>query len=192
MTRSPLPSARRQELLELAYEYVLANGLTDLSLRPLASAIGSSPRVLLFLFGSKDGLVRAILARAREEEVALLQQVRAEGSGDLADVAAAVWRWLSAPERRRLLVLWSEGYVGSLVSPQGPWAGFAHDTVEDWLALLAGAQPGRRRRSRDAAAERTLVLAVLRGALLDLLATGDEQRTTAAVQRALAALPTSA
>jgi AcrR family transcriptional regulator len=189
VTRPPHPtSARRQVLLERAYEYVLANGLADLSLRPLAAAIGSSPRVLLFLFGSKDGLVRAILDRAREEEVALLQQVRAERRGDLVDVAAAVWRWLSAPERRRLLILWSESYVGSLVSPQGPWAGFAQDTVQDWLGLLAEAQPGRRRRSPAATAERTLVLAVLRGALLDLLATGDEPRTTAAVGQALAEL----
>jgi AcrR family transcriptional regulator len=179
-------SARRQVLLERAYEYVLAHGLTDLSLRPLATAIGSSPRVLLFLFGNKEGLVRAILARARQEELALLEQVRAEEGADLVAVAAAVWRWLSAPERRRLLILWSESYVGSLVSPRGPWAGFAHDTVEDWLALLAEAQPPPGRHRRAAAAERTLVLAVLRGALLDLLATGDEPRTTAAVQRALA------
>jgi AcrR family transcriptional regulator len=193
VTQTPnVTSARRQVLLERAYEYVLANGLADLSLRPLAGAIGSSPRVLLFLFGSKDGLVRAILARARQEEVALLQQIRAEGGGDLVDLAAAVWRWLSAPERRRLLILWSESYVGSLVSPQGPWAGFAQDTVEDWLGLLSEAQPGRRRRGRAAAAQRTLVLAVLRGALLDLLATGDEQRTTAAVQQALAVMRTGA
>ncbi|MEX3648859.1 TetR family transcriptional regulator, partial [Mycolicibacterium porcinum] len=51
------PSARKIELLEAAYRYALAHGLGDLSLRPLAAAIGSSPRVLLFLFGSKDGLV---------------------------------------------------------------------------------------------------------------------------------------
>ena len=61
-------SARKQELLEAAYQYVLGNGLADMSLRPLAKEIGSSPRVLLFLFGSKEGLVRALLTRAREEE----------------------------------------------------------------------------------------------------------------------------
>ena len=59
------PSARRVELLERAYQYALSHGLGDMSLRPLAAAIGSSPRVLLFLFGSKDGLVRELLARAR-------------------------------------------------------------------------------------------------------------------------------
>lgn len=61
------PSARRTELLEAAYRYVLTHGLSELSLRPLAKAIGSSPRVLLYLFGSKDGLVRAQPARTRKD-----------------------------------------------------------------------------------------------------------------------------
>jgi AcrR family transcriptional regulator len=170
-------SARQVELLEAAYRYVLANGLGDLSLRPLAAAIGSSPRVLLYLFGSKDGLVRALLARARADELALLDQVTGD---DLADVARQVWAWLSAQDHRALLTLWTEAYGRSLVEPAGAWAGFARDTVRDWLALLAGT---------GASPERcTAVLAVLRGALLDLLATGDEPRTTAAVEAALSRL----
>ena len=69
------------ELLELAYEYVLEHGVADLSLRPLAAAVNSSPRVLLFLFGSKAELVQAILARARDDELTLLDRVRAAGAG---------------------------------------------------------------------------------------------------------------
>ncbi len=36
------PSARQTELLDAAYRYALEHGLADLSLRPLAAAIGSS------------------------------------------------------------------------------------------------------------------------------------------------------
>lgn len=57
--------------------------------------------------------------------------------------------------------------------------------MDDWLALLAAAQPPRDRDTAPAVAERTLALAVLRGALLDLLATNDVERTTAAVERRL-------
>jgi AcrR family transcriptional regulator len=176
-------SARRDEVLELAYRYVLDRGMTGLSLRPLAAAVGSSPRVLLFLFGSKDELVRALLARARADELELLDRLR--GSGD---VVAAVWRWLAADEHRPLLRLWAEGYARSLVEPDGPWAGFARATVEDWLALLASAQAPAVRDTDAGVAERTLTLAVLRGALLDLLATDDTERTTAAVHRHLSTL----
>src|SRR5690242_14370703 len=63
----PVTSPRRDELLERAYAYALGHGIADLSLRPLATAVGSSPRVLLFLFGSKDGLMRALFARARRD-----------------------------------------------------------------------------------------------------------------------------
>lgn len=182
------PSARRDELLESAYRYVLRHGLADMSLRPLAEAVGSSPRVLLFLFGSKDGLVRALLARARQEELALLDAVRRHDDGGLAEAAAGVWRWLSAPEHRDLLRLWVEGYARSLMDPEGAWADFAERTVRDWLDVLAEFQPPASRRGAAATAQRTSVLAVLRGALLDLLATGDLARTTAAVHERLRAL----
>ena len=78
-------------------------------------------------------------------------------------------------------MLWVEAYARSLVDPDGPWAGFARQTVEDWLEVLARAQPAAVRRTRAGEAERTRALALLRGALLDLLATGDERRVGAAV-----------
>src|SRR5215471_16264149 len=174
MTAVRQDSARKRQLLDAAYDYVIEHGLTELSLRPLAQAIGSSPRVLLFLFGSKDGLVQALLARARADELAMLADV--ETAGGLAEVGRRVWRWLAHSDHRRLLMLWAEGYTRSLVSPAGPWADFARRTVDDWLDIFTAAQPVRLRRTARGAAERTLLLAVLRGALLDLLATGDIER----------------
>ncbi len=192
---SASPSARQVELLEAAYRYTLTHGLAQLSLRPLAAAIGSSPRVLLYLFGSKDGLVRALLARARAEELELLADLDAERPGGsdsddnrLGQVAERLWTWLVAAERRALLTLWLEGYARSLLEPDGPWAGFARATVEDWLDVLAAAQPEHVRHTDDGRAQRTQVLALLRGALADLLATGDVDRTSAAVQRQLGEL----
>ena len=182
---TPVPSARREELLESAYRYALEHGLASMSLRPLAAAVGSSPRVLLFLFGSKDRLVRALLARARDDELQALDAVRASAGSDITAVAGAVWRWLAAEEHRGLLTLWTESYARSLIEPDGPWAGFAASTVDDWLALLADAQPARLRRTLRGEAQRTLVLAILRGGFLDLIATGDVARTTRAVQEGL-------
>src|SRR6266702_3132015 len=182
-TQGRASSARQLELLERAYDYVLQHGLTSLSLRPLAQAIGSSPRVLLFLFGSKEGLVQALLARARAAELEILRQIPPTGSPeDFAGVIRAVWQWLLDKQHRPMLVLWLETYARSLVEPDGPCADFARKTVGDWLELLATRQPVPLRRSRAGAIERSLALAVLRGALLDLLATGDEERTTAIVE----------
>jgi hypothetical protein len=168
----PVPSARRTELLERAYSYALEHGLAELSLRPLATAIGST--------------------RARSEELALLDQLRdltGEQPIGLEMAATQLWSWLAAPEHRPLLTLWVEGYSRSLLDADGPWGGFASSTVNDWLALLAETQPPEERDTDIALQRRTLVLAVLRGALLDLLATGDTARTTTAVHAQLAALP---
>jgi AcrR family transcriptional regulator len=183
------PSPRQEELLELAYRYVLVHGMADMSLRPLARAIGSSPRVLLYLFGSKDGLIRALLDRARQDELAAIEAFRENpGPADLTDTARQVWRWLSDPALRRLLGLWVEAYGLSLADPGGPWAGFAAQTVQDWLELLAARQPPALRHGSAETAQRTAVLAVLRGAMLDLLATGDTERTSQAVEQSVAAL----
>jgi AcrR family transcriptional regulator len=131
------PSARRSELLESAYSYALQHGLADMSLRPLAAATGSSPRVLLYLFGSKDGLVRAVLARARVDELALLNELRPEeGRSGLDAMAARVWEWLAAPSHRSLLTLWAEGYVRSLVDADGRGPGsLAPPSTTGWACL---------------------------------------------------------
>jgi AcrR family transcriptional regulator len=183
----PNGSPRRDELLERAYRYALEHGVADLSLRPLAAAVGSSPRVLLYLFGSKAGLVQALLARAREDELALLERARSMTAAppgahdrDPTAVAAEVWAWLAADEHRALLKLWVEGYARSLIAPDGPWRGFAAATVADWLDVLGEVSPDSARSTLP-----TLLLALLRGAMLDLLATGDLERVTAAVNRQL-------
>lgn len=187
------PSARHTELLEAAYRYALEHGLADLSLRPLAAAIGTSPRVLMFLFGNKDGLVRALLVRARTDQLAVLDRLVPDQGGGPAGLAPAteqVWSWLRTPEHRPLLRLWAEAYARSLVDHDGAWAGFATTTVNDWLGLLASCQPAQDRDSVDGMTRRTLGLAVLRGCLLDLLATGDEARVDAALRHHLALLST--
>jgi AcrR family transcriptional regulator len=185
----PAPSARELELLERSYAYVLENGLSELSLRPLAQAIGSSPRVLIFLFGSKEGLVRRLLARARQDELAWLERLGEATGGDpppgLAEVAQQTWAWLAHPSHRGVLRLWFEAYARSTIEPSGPWAGFAAETVEDWLRVLAAAQPAVRRGAATGAAERTAALAILRGGALDLVASEDDDRVDAGVRRAL-------
>jgi AcrR family transcriptional regulator len=173
-------SARRAELLALAYDYVLERGLAGLSLRPLAAATGTSPRVLLYLFESKEGLVRELLARARQEQLALVRaSLENTEIHDVGDVVDVVWRVLAAPERRRLVRLIYEAFIMSVQPDPGPWEGFAVEQVSDWLALLRAAQPGETTRRAEARATRAL--AVVRGLLLDLLATDDNDRIALAL-----------
>jgi AcrR family transcriptional regulator len=197
------PSARRAELLDASYAYVLEHGLTGLSLRPLAAATGTSPRVLLYLFGSKDHLVRELLDRARREQLALVsaaltpgaapapdgdgarggdgaEGADAEGADGFAVLADRMWALLSAPEQRAVVRLTYEGFLQSLTVEPGPWLGFATEQARDWLDLLVRAQPGVPRPAAEARATRALAL--IRGFLLDLLACGEADRVAGAVR----------
>ncbi|HET6154001.1 MAG TPA: TetR/AcrR family transcriptional regulator [Marmoricola sp.] len=60
----------REELLERATDYVLAHGLIGLSLRPLAAAIGTSDRMLIYHFTNRDALISAVVARSNERAMA--------------------------------------------------------------------------------------------------------------------------
>jgi AcrR family transcriptional regulator len=168
-------SARRAELLAAAYVYATEHGLTDLSLRPLATAIGSSPRVLLYLFGSKDALVREVLSVARQEQLAFIREAAAglPGRGDAhyGAVVQRLWTWVSAGHRRGLVRLFVEAFAQSARTDPGPWEGFAEQSVRDLVAALTHAQPDV---PEPAATRRaTATLALLRGLILHLLAGGD-------------------
>ncbi len=55
------PKPDKAALLEALSNYVLQNGLNTASLRPMAAAAGTSDRMLIYHFGSKDQLIAAIL-----------------------------------------------------------------------------------------------------------------------------------
>lgn len=183
-TPSAPPSPRRTELLDACYAYLLDHGLTGLSLRPLAAATGTSPRVLLYLFGSKDELLRQLLARARHEQVGMMTAAltATDTGGDGFDAAVdRLWAFLSAPEQRPMVRLTYEAFLLSLSHDPGPWTGFAGEAAREWLDLLVRAQPPDTPPAL-AAARATRALALVRGLLLDLLACGEEQRVSAALR----------
>ncbi|MEV0642352.1 TetR/AcrR family transcriptional regulator [Streptomyces sp. NPDC050619] len=177
---SPPPSARRTELLDACYAYLLEHGLTGLSLRPLAASTGTSPRVLLYLFGSKDELLRQLLARARHEQVTLMAAALDAPPADFQASVDRLWAFVSAPEQRPMLRLTYEAFLLSLSHDPGPWAGFAGEAAREWLDLLVRAQPSTPRTLAEARATRALAL--IRGLLLDLLACEDPKRVAAAVR----------
>src|ERR1044071_2961641 len=99
MSRKGRPPARsrRAATLTRASDYVLENGLEGLSLRPLAAALGTSTRMLLYDFESKEQLVDEILAEIRRRLAGRLAEL--QGEGDDAATLVEIWSWVSAEER---------------------------------------------------------------------------------------------
>src|SRR4051812_38934974 len=87
----------RERLLERAIEYVVDRGLTDLSLRALAAALGTSHRMLIHHFGSREGLWAAIVREVERRQLELLADVMPDPSLGYADAMRAWWAHISDP-----------------------------------------------------------------------------------------------
>jgi AcrR family transcriptional regulator len=171
----PLDPKRRQELLDRSVDYVVANGISDLSLRPLAAALGTQAPVLLHHFGSKEQLVVEILGRVRDRLRALGRSAEAK---DHRSGLGAVWTWVSHPDQGPLMRLFFEVYGLALRHPDR-YPDFIEHTVHDWLDEPLAAVD-------DVSA--TLAIATVTGLVLDLLTTGDRDRVEDAMERFLVML----
>ena len=167
----PIDRARREALLDGAVDYAVAHGVVDLSLRPLAAALGTQAPVLLHHFGSKEQLLSAVLNRVRDRLRAVGRD--AEATTPRAGLGA-VWAWVSAPAQAPFLRLFFECYGLALRHPDR-YGQFLDGVVQDWLDEPMAAVD-------DTSA--TIAIAVTRGLVLDLLTTGDRARVDAAMTRA--------
>lgn len=171
----PVDHERRQELLDGAIEYAIANGIADLSLRPLASALGTQAPVLLHHFGSKEQLLALILNGVRDRLRTLGRE--AEATETRAGLGA-VWAWASDPAQDPFLRSFFEAYALALRHPDR-YGEFLGAVVQDWLDEPMAAVD-------DISA--TIAMAAIRGLLLDLLATGQRERVDGAMKRLLVLL----
>jgi AcrR family transcriptional regulator len=167
--------ALRAELLESAVDYVCKHGLADLSLRPLAAALGSSPSLLLYHFGSKEALLVAIIRAGRARQHAVMRNVELAGKSER-DAARLLWRSWSGPAWRPITRLFFEVYALALQTPSR-FPGFLDEAVADWVTALADGDESSHARARA-----TVMLAAFRGLLLDLCSTNDKARVDAAAE----------
>ncbi|WP_158891835.1 TetR/AcrR family transcriptional regulator [Amycolatopsis anabasis] len=183
MARPPEPG-RRAVTLAKATDYVLGQGLSGLSLRPLAAALGTSTRMLLYDFGSKEKLVSEVLAEARRRLSAqLAEYLDTVEDASRAGMLGAIWEWLTDAENTPYLRLFFEVQAHALTHPEA-YADGGRALVTDWLDFFGDqARPDR----LDPAAA-TLVVATLRGLLLDRFLSGDVRRTDEALARFTALL----
>jgi AcrR family transcriptional regulator len=168
----------REQLLGRVVDHLLERGLGDASLREMAAAIGSSHRMLLYHFGSRDGLLSAVVEEVERRQGERLQEL---GSGSPDKVIMAMHRQLASPELGPLERLFFELYGRAL---QGDPAArhLIAPGVHDWLDALTGLYQRFGFSRREARNEATLALATARGLLLDRLATGEARRIDAAAR----------
>lgn len=169
----------RERLLAATVEHVAAHGIGELSLRGLAQALGTSHRMLIHYFGSKDGLLVAVVREVEEQERRQLAELADPALPPL-ERCTRLWRHYADPAQWPHERLFFELY-GQALQGRDHTSALLDGIVESWIEPLAalhrelGAPP-------DVAPVRArLGVAVVRGLLLDLLATGDRAAVDAAM-----------
>jgi len=171
----------RQRLLDGAIDYVAQNGLSDVSLRTLATALGTSHRMLIHHFGSKERLWVEIVRTVEARQRALLAEILPDPTQPVAEAMRVWWKDISDPALWPNERLFFEIY-GQALQGRPHTTELLEGIVEDWLEPAAqinislGVPPDLAR------AHARLGVAVTRGLLLDLLATRDVAAVDAAME----------
>jgi AcrR family transcriptional regulator len=170
----------RERLLDACTDHALEHGLPD-RLGSLAAATGTSSRMLIYHFGTRDELLREILGQARRRQLEVFTDLlRVRPDEPYPTTLSHAWSAMTGPPGRPYLRMF-----GRLHDTAGEplWPGFRRAATTDWLAPL---EAGMRTLGRPELA--TVVLAVIRGLLQDLDATGDAARTDQAFADFLATI----
>jgi AcrR family transcriptional regulator len=168
MGRRPQPHIK-DRLLDACADHALAHGLPD-RLEPLATATGTSARMLLYHFGTRDALLRAVLRHARQRQLdSFGELLRARPEEPYTLTLNRAWTAVTGPDGQPYLRMFGRLRESA---EQRLWPDFRRTATTDWLGPL---EDGLRSIGRPELA--TLVLAVIRGLIMDLDATGDTTRT---------------
>jgi len=180
----PLDHKRRQDLLLGALAYAAQHGLADLSLRPLARELGTSDRMLLHYFGTKDKLIGQALVASRPDVRLLVDR---QSMGSLATGARVLWNdMISGGDQEPRVRLLLEVLALAMTQPD-LYGEHARRAITDWVEPLADAL--RSLGVHDGAEGRaTLLVDGLRGLALDYYVTGDSDRGGVAAELLIASV----
>ena len=175
----------KERLLSAALAYVRTSEAPDFSLRNLAAAIGTSHRMLVYHFGSRERLLIDIVRSFEAEQCAEMTALLNDDTRPLMPRLQELWRGYCSPGMRPREKLFFEVY-GYALQDRNATKGFLHELVDAWLAPLetVAAQIGVDSDQRRASAG--LLLAITRGLLLSLLASGNLRDVEATMQHFLA------
>ncbi|MEU0095255.1 helix-turn-helix domain-containing protein [Kribbella sp. NPDC006257] len=161
----------RATLLTDAIEHFARNGIGDASLRAIATAIGTSHRMLIYHFGSREGLLAEVVRTVEQQQRDLLASL--EDQGTVTEQSAEFWRRVT--EAALIYGPLFFELSAHAMQDQPHTEALKADLINVWLPPLtdlcirAGIPPA------EAPAYARLGLAASRGLLFDLLLTGDKQ-----------------
>jgi AcrR family transcriptional regulator len=169
----------REQLLQKCLRYFLQHGVANLSLRPLAQAVGTSARMLVHHFGSKEGLITAVMDQVRARLQSLFEPLIADEGNHLerSQVMLSFWKLMTSGKNLPYMRLSFEVQILAIQNPRR-YRRYLIETSSSWMGLVERALPP----GKSSTAMATLSTAIIDGLMLDYLSTGDLRRTSRAVE----------
>lgn len=165
----------RDALRTAVADYLLEHGLANLSLRPLAAATGTSARMLVYHFGSKEQLIAEAMAEVRARQRKLAEGwIRRHPNASFEELFQFTWSWIAAPEHEPYLRLFLE-VLGRGIRKAEHFAEFSRTTFEDWVSWVERRFEAAGRPAEAAKAAAILTVSTVRGLALYYLATKDKR-----------------
>jgi AcrR family transcriptional regulator len=125
--------SRRDDLLDRVTDHVLEHGLIGLTLRPVAAAIGTSDRMLIYHFGSRDALVSAVVARSTERSIAEVDALPAAPT--IRSAVKRLWAAYRTEPLNGCLDVYCQAAATGLIG-QEPYRSDARASNERWAVAL--------------------------------------------------------
>lgn len=182
---SPRGEARRQELLAKITDDVAENGLVDFSLRRAARAAGTTHKVLLYHFEGVEDLLGQVVPALRQRRIGNALAAVASGPSTLTGRVRAAWVSLRDEESQLRRVL--DQAMGLAMYDPGRYAALGHGASQQYLPTLMAFCPSDwpEQRKHEVA---SMILATLRGFLVDLLTSDDGSGAEAGFEALLRAV----
>jgi AcrR family transcriptional regulator len=179
----PKNPAIRQRLLEAAVHYVLRHGVGGLSLRPMAKEIGTTARMLMHHFGSKETLVAEVLL-AIEQGFAERTAAYIGDDHSVSYTLGRMWSETAAPAMEPALRAMFEVWGQALVQP-ALYRSFLESLTEPWINLLRRRLEQSGLKDAEATVLATLAVGAFQGLHLVRLTSGDDGRSEKALRALL-------
>jgi AcrR family transcriptional regulator len=163
----PVDHAKREELLDEASEVLARTGVVDTSLRSLATEMGTSARMLIYYFGSKENLILSVLRRQVVVETVLLSTVDEFRQWCLDD-----WQAVTRGSKRASVRI-LEQVFGAACGQDSPYADYAAATLSHLVHNSQARLEAIGMPSDIAHARSRLALAAIQGLVIEYFTTDD-------------------
>ena len=171
----PVDTERRWALLEAAAEHLVEHGIAGVSLDAIAKSAGTSSRMLVHHFGTRDALIAGALEIARRRQLSQAEEYFVPGP-DAATVLVRAWPWFVALETRKYFRLFQQVAALEKLQPRAAPTALRLRLASDWRPMFRAVFAADDRHRDDADALVELLLAVYRGLAIELVTQPDEAR----------------